>query len=174
MSIAPAEALKSEPQAAPAKAASQVMAEAAFRRQAFTAAVRALHPDRADGGDPEKLRMLLEERRLGFAPRAPVSAAATPPRRAILGRDLWMTEPVGLEVFARGGRVRLDTPAGERDVWIRAGNPVQGRIRLAGAGPLHPDGGRGDVYLRLSPAPRPSDTVARVRLNRFAAVWIGA
>lgn len=112
--------------------------------RAFRAAVKEAHPDR--GGDPDRLRRIIEahrvlkalaEAKLAFAP-APASASETPRAR---------TMPLRITVAEAmlGGRRRVDLGGRELDVTLPEGLRAGDAVRLAKA---EADGR--DVLLRIA------------------------
>lgn len=90
----------------------------------------------------------------------------------VRGDDLWLTAPVEAQVLASGGRIAVDTPWGRRNLWIDRKAADRKLIRLPGDG--LPAAGRrrkGDLFVRLAPAPDRAESAAKTLLRRFAAAW---
>lgn len=71
------------------------------------------------------------------------------PRFSVNGFDLKTTLPVTPWEAALGGEARVDTLAGPVDVKLPSGSSSGRKIRLRGRGLPRPDGGAGDLYVRL-------------------------
>ncbi len=90
----------------------------------------------------------------------------------VRGDDLWITVRLETSLLDQGGRVRLDTPLGPKDVWITRKASARGLIRLTGEGlPARGRHRQGDMFLRLQPAGETASSAARTLLRRFAAAW---
>lgn len=90
----------------------------------------------------------------------------------VRGDDLWITARLSPVVLAEGGRVGVDTPVGERIVWITRKAAQRGLIRLEGQGlPARAGRPQGSLYIRLAADERPVESTARTLLKRFAAAW---
>lgn len=90
----------------------------------------------------------------------------------VRGNDLWITVRLESSLLDQGGRVRLDTPLGARDVWITRKASARGLIRLTGEGlPARGPHRQGDLFIRLQPASETASSAARTLLRRFAAAW---
>lgn len=89
----------------------------------------------------------------------------------VRGDDVWLGVEVSPQVLREGGRIAVDTPAGQRIVWIGGMAAAKGLVKLDGQG-LPPGGrhARGDLYLKLTAAALP-DSATRRRLRMFAAAW---
>ncbi|MDP2214962.1 DnaJ C-terminal domain-containing protein [Phenylobacterium sp.] len=93
-------------------------------------------------------------------------------RLMVRGDDLWLTAHLERALLDQGGRVRLDTPLGPRDVWITRKAVERGLIRLPGEGlPARGRRRQGDLFIRLQAASDTASSAARTLLRRFAAAW---
>lgn len=93
----------------------------------------------------------------------------------VRGDDVWMTVKVSPATLKRGGRVNLETPLGQRVVWIDAKAAERGLLRLEGQGlPARGRRPRGCLFLRLSAEAVQADGPALNLLRRFAAAWATA
>ncbi len=90
----------------------------------------------------------------------------------VRGDDLWITASVDAGVLADGGRVTVETPTGPRSVWINRKAAERKLVRVPGEGlPATATRRRGDLFVRLSPAPDRAESAAKTLLRRFAAAW---
>ncbi len=90
----------------------------------------------------------------------------------VRGNDLWITVGLEASLLDQGGRIKLDTPLGPRDVWITRKASARGLIRLSGEGlPARGRHRQGDLFIRLQPARETASSAARTLLRRFAAAW---
>lgn len=88
------------------------------------------------------------------------------------GDDLWLTAPVEAQVLASGGRIAVDTPWGRRNLWIDRKAAERKLVRLPGDGlPAAGKHRKGDLFVRLAPAPDRAESAAKALLRRFAAAW---
>lgn len=93
------------------------------------------------------------------------------PGLQVRGHDLWITVPAQAATLAQGGRLTLDTPFGERVVWITRKRSGRNLIRLPDGGlPARGPHPQGDLYVRLSPQ-APAESAAYAQRRRFAATW---
>jgi curved DNA-binding protein len=94
------------------------------------------------------------------------------PAMLVRGHDVWVTVPVPPGTLAEGGRIALDTPMGRRIVWITKKAGERGLVRIVGQGlPARGRHPRGCLFIRLTQAPRSTDSAARTLLRRFQAAW---
>lgn len=99
-------------------------------------------------------------------------AISTEDDAQVRGDDLWITAKLSAAVLADGGRVPVDTPLGQRIVWITRKAAERGLIRLEGQGlPARDRRPQGSLYIRLAADERPVESSARTLLKRFAAAW---
>ena len=90
----------------------------------------------------------------------------------VRGDDLWMTAPVAPQVLKKGGRISLDTPLGQRSVWIDRAAAERGLVRVEGEGlPARGQRAQGHLFVRLSASVGAADSAALAMLRRFAAAW---
>jgi curved DNA-binding protein len=90
----------------------------------------------------------------------------------VRGDDLWMTVKVSGATLKKGGRVSLDTPLGQRSVWIDRKAAERGLVRVEGEGlPARGRRAQGHLFVRLTAAPGIADSAAMALLRRFAAAW---
>lgn len=93
-------------------------------------------------------------------------------RLIVRGNDLWITARLEPSLLDQGGRVTVDTPLGQRDVWITRKASARGLIRLTGEGlPARGRHRQGDMFIRLQPASETASSAARTLLRRFTAAW---
>lgn len=95
------------------------------------------------------------------------------PGAMVAGDDYLQTVQVSRELMATGGRVMVETPAGEQLVWFSRADAERGFARVMGFG-LPARGGRrrGDLLLRLKPAPDERfDTPVQAKRREFLAAW---
>jgi len=90
----------------------------------------------------------------------------------VRGSDLWMTARVPAQMLAMGGRATIQTPAGERKLWVSRKAAARGLVRLDGEG-LPPRGPhpQGCLFVRLQPDSGAAESPARTQLRAFAAAW---
>jgi curved DNA-binding protein len=90
----------------------------------------------------------------------------------VRGDDIWLTAPVEAATLAGGGRIAVDTPWGRRNLWIDRKAADRKLIRLVGDGlPAAGSRRKGDLFVRLAPAPDRAESAAKTLLRRFAAAW---
>jgi curved DNA-binding protein len=88
------------------------------------------------------------------------------------GSDLWVTAEVAAYVLDEGGRATLQTPLGERQVWISRTAAERRLIRLEGEGlPARGPHPQGSLFIRLAPDVGAPESPARAQLKKFAAAW---
>lgn len=95
------------------------------------------------------------------------------PGSVIAGDDYLQTLQVSRELMATGGRILVDTPAGEQLVWFSRADAEKGFARIRGLGlPARAGRSAGDLILRLKPAPDERfDTPVQAKRREFAAAW---
>jgi curved DNA-binding protein len=95
-------------------------------------------------------------------------------RAAVSGDDLMLVVKVGPAVMRDGGRISVETPAGDTSVWLTKDDAARGFARVKGLG-LPARGARpaGDLLLRLKPVSdaRLDSTTTQAKRRRFAAAW---
>ena len=94
------------------------------------------------------------------------------PQRSVEGHDLKLVVAVDRRVLAHGGRIRVETVAGAKTVWVRSRFTEGESLRLRGRGlPARGDHPAGDLVVQpvAIEAPGPSD--ARAKLERFTGAW---
>lgn len=90
----------------------------------------------------------------------------------VRGDDLWITARVDPELLRDGGRVTVDTPRGERMLWVSRKAAARALVRLAGEGlPARDDRRQGDLFVRLAAGEARAEGPARRMLRQFAAAW---
>lgn len=90
----------------------------------------------------------------------------------VRGDDLWITAKVDPELLRDGGRVTVDTPRGERMLWVSRKAAARALVRLAGEGLPAREGRRqGDLFVRLAAGEARAEGPARRMLRQFAAAW---
>ncbi|MBI5941087.1 MAG: molecular chaperone DnaJ [Caulobacterales bacterium] len=90
----------------------------------------------------------------------------------VRGDDLWITARVDPELLRDGGRVTVDTPRGERMLWVSRKAAARALVRLAGEGlPAREDRRQGDLFVRLAAGEARAEGPARRMLRQFAAAW---
>ena len=90
----------------------------------------------------------------------------------VRGDDLWITARVDPELLRDGGRVTVDTPRGERMLWVSRKAAARALVRLAGEGlPAREDRRQGDLFVRLAAGEARAEGPARRLLRQFAAAW---
>ncbi len=65
------------------------------------------------------------------------------------GDDVAVEVPVSVSLAALGGKVKVPTLSGEREIEVPAGTQSGSIVRLRGAGVKHLDGGTGDELIRI-------------------------
>lgn len=95
------------------------------------------------------------------------------PGSVVAGDDYLQTVHISRELMATGGRVAVETPAGEQLVWFSRADAERGFARIRGLGlPARAGRPSGDLLLRLRPAPDEAlDTPAQAKRRDFAAAW---
>jgi DnaJ-class molecular chaperone len=95
------------------------------------------------------------------------------PGAMVAGDDYLQTVQVPRDLMATGGRVMVETPAGEQLVWFSRADAERGFARVSGLGlPARAGRRRGDLLLRLKPAPDERfDTPVQAKRREFAAAW---
>lgn len=90
---------------------------------------------------------------------------------SVLGDDLHMVWPVAARLIEEGGRLEIDTHAGQQAAWVVAGLHAPVRLRLRGLG-LPARGGRpaGHLFVTLTPLAG-APTAAEDMLARFSRAW---
>lgn len=111
-----------------------------------------------------------------LAPEEALPSEVTLPGKGALearGRDLWVTAPAPAWLIEHGGRALVETPLGQKSVWVTSRLDPPGVVRLRGEGlPALEGAPAGDLVIRLAPDPAlSSPSQARVRLTRFSAAW---
>ncbi|MDO1559691.1 molecular chaperone DnaJ [Brevundimonas sp. 2R-24] len=94
----------------------------------------------------------------------------------VLGDDLWLVTSAAPSELARGGRRRLITPFGPREVWVPPTEGDAARLRLPGLG-LPAAGARpqGDLMAVIEADPAQERApVSRARLHAFRQTWAAA
>jgi len=87
-----------------------------------------------------------------------------------IGDDLYMNCPVPTRLLGDGGRLTIDTHAGERAAWIVAGHQPL-RLRLKGLGlPARGPRPQGHLFVTLQPC-EDAPSAAEDLLLRFTRVW---
>lgn len=90
----------------------------------------------------------------------------------VRGDDVWITVEVDAGVLADGGRVTIDTPAGQKAIWISRKAAERKLVRAPGEGlPATGTRRQGDLFVRLAPGPDRAESAAKTLLRRFAAAW---
>ncbi len=90
----------------------------------------------------------------------------------VRGDDLWITARVDPELLRDGGRVAVDTPRGERMLWVSRKAAARALVRLPGEGlPAREDRRQGDLFVRLAAGEARAEGPARRMLRQFAAAW---
>jgi curved DNA-binding protein len=90
----------------------------------------------------------------------------------VRGSDLWVTAEVAASLLVYGGRTSVQTPLGERVLWISRKVAERGLIRLEGQGlPARGQHPQGSLYIRLVPDIGAAESPARAQLRKFAAAW---
>jgi len=90
----------------------------------------------------------------------------------VRGDDLWMTAKVPAGMLKKGGRITLETPLGNRSVWIDRKAAERGLARVEGQGlPARGRRPSGHLFVRLTATPGIADSAALALLRRFAAAW---
>ena len=94
-------------------------------------------------------------------------------RAAVSGDDLMLVVQVGPTVMRDGGRISVETPAGDTSVWLTRDDTARGFARVKGLGlPARGLRPAGDLLLRLKPAGDARvDSTTQAKRRRFAAAW---
>jgi len=94
-------------------------------------------------------------------------------RAAVSGDDLLLVAQVSRALMQEGGRLSVETPAGETSVWITKADAARGFARVNGLGlPARGLRPAGDLLLRLRLASDVwFDTPTQAKRRRFAAAW---
>jgi curved DNA-binding protein len=94
-------------------------------------------------------------------------------RAAVAGDDLLLVVQVSRALMQEGGRLSVETPAGETSVWITKADAARGFARVNGLGlPARGLRPAGDLLLRLRLASDARfDTPTQAKRRRFAAAW---
>ena len=88
------------------------------------------------------------------------------------GSDLWVTTEVAAYLVEEGGRATLQTPLGERQVWISRAAAERRLVRLEGEGlPARGPHPQGSLFIRLASDTGAPESPARAQLKKFAAAW---
>jgi curved DNA-binding protein len=90
----------------------------------------------------------------------------------VRGSDLWISAEVPAGLLGEGGRATVETPLGQKSLWITAKIAERRLVRLEGQGlparGLHP---AGSLFIRLLPDTGAPESPAREQLKKFAAAW---
>lgn len=90
---------------------------------------------------------------------------------SVVGDDLYMIAPASLRVLEDGGRVKVETHAGPRALWVTPGLQAPVRLCLRGLGlPARGRHPAGRLYVRLEPS-ADAPSAAEDLLARFHRVW---
>lgn len=90
----------------------------------------------------------------------------------VRGDDLWLTLEVDRRLLEQGGRTRLETPLGWREIWITKKAAARGLVRLPEEGlPARGRHRQGHLFVRLQAVEETASSAARTLLRRFAAAW---
>lgn len=90
----------------------------------------------------------------------------------VRGDDLWITARVDPDLLRDGGRVTVETPRGQRMLWVSRKAAARALVRLAGEGlPARGDRRQGDLFVRLAAGEARAEGPARRMLRQFAAAW---
>ncbi|MDX5331680.1 MAG: DnaJ domain-containing protein [Caulobacteraceae bacterium] len=90
----------------------------------------------------------------------------------VRGDDVWVTARLERAVLEQGGRIKVETPLGPRDIWVTRKALERGLVRLEGGGlPARGRWRQGDLFVRLEAAGESASSAARTLLRRFAAAW---
>lgn len=90
----------------------------------------------------------------------------------VRGDDLWLTLDVDRRLLEQGGRTRLETPLGWREIWITKKAGARGLVRLPDEGlPARGRHRQGHLFVRLQAGEETASSAARTLLRRFAAAW---
>ncbi|HEY2708195.1 MAG TPA: molecular chaperone DnaJ [Caulobacteraceae bacterium] len=90
----------------------------------------------------------------------------------VRGSDLWISAEVPSGLLQEGGRVTLETPMGERMLWITGKVAERRLVRLEGDGlPARGAHAQGSLFIRLVPDTGAHEGPARAQLKKFAAAW---
>jgi curved DNA-binding protein len=97
---------------------------------------------------------------------------AAEPAVQVRGADLWVTAEIAAAVLAKGGRVSVATPLGEKVLWISGKVAERGLVRLEGQGlPARGPHPQGSLFIRLLSDTGAPESAARAQLRKFAAAW---
>jgi curved DNA-binding protein len=90
----------------------------------------------------------------------------------VRGSDLWISAEVPATLLGDGGRATVETPLGEKALWVTAKIAERRLVRLEGQGlparGLYP---AGSLFIRLLPDTGAPESPAREQLKKFAAAW---
>ena len=90
----------------------------------------------------------------------------------VRGDDVWVPARLERAVLKQGGRIKVETPLGPRDIWVTRKALERGLVRLEGGGlPARGRWRQGDLFVRLEAAGESASSAARTLLRRFAAAW---
>ena len=100
-------------------------------------------------------------------------AIANDRRAAVSGDDFLLIAQVSRALMREGGRLTVETPAGETSVWITKADAARGFARVKGLGlPARGFRPAGDLLLRLRlDSDARFDTPTQAKRRRFAAAW---
>ena len=91
----------------------------------------------------------------------------------VIGDDLWLDQETDPAVLTRGGRIRIDTPFGERAVTAPPALPPPHRLRLKDLGLPARDGrAQGHLFVTLKARAASGVDPAGDRLSRFKHTWM--
>jgi curved DNA-binding protein len=90
----------------------------------------------------------------------------------VRGSDLWLTTRAPANVLADGGRATVETPLGEKTLWVSRKAAERRLAKLEGEGlPARGPHPAGHLFVRLVPEAGTPEGPARARLRAFAAAW---
>jgi curved DNA-binding protein len=90
----------------------------------------------------------------------------------VRGDDLWISVEVAAKLLGDGGRATVETPLGQKSLWITAKIAERRLVRLEGQGlPARGVRPAGSLFVRLIPDTGSAESPAREQLKRFAAAW---
>ena len=90
----------------------------------------------------------------------------------VRGSDLWITSQVAAYLLDHGGRAVVQTPLGEKALWISGKIAERRLIRLEGQGlPARGPHSQGCLFVRLASDAGAPESPARAQLRAFAAAW---
>ncbi len=90
----------------------------------------------------------------------------------VRGSDLWITVQVAAFLLEEGGRAVVQTPFGEKALWISRKLAERRLIRLEGQGlPARGPHPQGSLFIRLASDAGAPESPARAQLRAFAAAW---